>query len=166
MKKGFTLVELIGVIIILGLISLITIPVVTKSISKYKVQLHDNAINSIIIAAKNWGAENIGLLPNDYSSSNEVCSSKINKKEYSKLYISVQELIDNGYIGKKDSDGKFIITDPATNKAFCNKAYITIVKDQNKGYIYSFETEEKKVLELDPTACNSYTSDIYSNKCA
>ena len=48
MKKGFTLVELMTVIIILGVLALITYPIVDKSIKQSKEKALDRTIKSII----------------------------------------------------------------------------------------------------------------------
>ena len=39
MKKGFTLAELLGVIVILSLIALITVPAITATLQNYKIKL-------------------------------------------------------------------------------------------------------------------------------
>ncbi len=63
MKEGFTLVELLAVIILLGLLSLIAVPVVDKLIKDSEEDLYQNQINNIEASAKNWASENIFSLP-------------------------------------------------------------------------------------------------------
>lgn len=57
--KGFTLIEILGVLIILGLISLITVPVVTNILKENKERLYDIQIKNIENASRNFVAENI-----------------------------------------------------------------------------------------------------------
>lgn len=66
MKKnnGFTLIELIGVIIIITLLGLLIIPIVDQIIKENQDNLYTVQVKNIEEAAKNWGAENISLLPN------------------------------------------------------------------------------------------------------
>ena len=46
--KGFTLIEVLGVLILLGAISLITIPIVTNVIKDNKKTLYDIQIKNIV----------------------------------------------------------------------------------------------------------------------
>ena len=61
-KKGFTLVELLAVIMILGLVGLIAIPTVTKVIKNSKQKLYDSQITMIEQSGKKWGIDNINRL--------------------------------------------------------------------------------------------------------
>lgn len=61
MKKGFTLVELLAVIIILGVIALITFPIVDNSIKNSKQAALEQTIDSILESARNYSVEyNLG----------------------------------------------------------------------------------------------------------
>ncbi len=53
-KKGFTLVELLGVITILGVIALIIIPVVENSNKRIKKKAYDKQKDAIILALKDY----------------------------------------------------------------------------------------------------------------
>ena len=53
-KKGFSLVELLAVLIILALIGLITYPVITKSVKDYRRRLCNVALENIVDASKQW----------------------------------------------------------------------------------------------------------------
>ena len=79
-KKGFTLVELMAVIIIISLIAILTFPNIINQIKKSK-QATTNNINDIVIsAAKRYVADN----PDDFDGEN--------------YYISIKDLIDNDYV--------------------------------------------------------------------
>lgn len=105
MKKGFTLAELIGVIVVLALISLITIPAISKILKQNKSGLCETQMNNILSAAKSWGADNVFNLPTDQNET---------------LPITLQDLIDGGYI--EDN-----IENPATREKIDpdNEIYIT-----------------------------------------
>lgn len=62
-KKGFTLVELLAVIVLLGLIALIASPAITGIIKKSKDSLSDSQKQSIEMSAKNWATDNMTKLP-------------------------------------------------------------------------------------------------------
>ena len=115
-KRGFTLAELLGVIVILGLVSLITVPAVTQSIKKYKQDLYDIQIENIITAAKTWASDHILELPDN---------------EGDTYMITIADLQKDGYI--KDE-----LQNPVTKDPFKTTAQITI-KRVGKGYEYSLD---------------------------
>ena len=63
-KKGFTLVELLAVIIILSLVLVIAVPSVNKYIKQSKEKASDAQISTIIEAAQAYASTNPELLPN------------------------------------------------------------------------------------------------------
>lgn len=82
MNKAFTLVELLGVIVILGIIGMITTPIVQNTIDKNNTKLCEQQIESFKKAAKNYIASN----------------PFTNLKKEETTSITVEELIKNGYI--------------------------------------------------------------------
>ena len=59
MKKGFTLVELITVIIVLGLIATIVVPTVGRQINFSENKAYEVVVNSIEEAARRYGTSNM-----------------------------------------------------------------------------------------------------------
>ncbi len=147
-KKGFTLVELIGVLVVLGLIGLIAIPTVNSSLKKYKQSLYDDAIKNIEQAAKNWGADNIGKLPNAIDSSLTMSYPNIDSEQkFSVLKIRIRDLQEAGYIGSE-------IKNPKKSSNFCNCAIVTITKTPT-GYTYQILNDDYGItlLEADQNGC-------------
>ena len=62
-KKGFTLVELLSVIVILSLVLVIAVPSVNKYIKQSKEKAYNTQISTIIEAAQAYASANSGLLP-------------------------------------------------------------------------------------------------------
>lgn len=89
MKKGFTLVELIAVLVILSVIALIVTPNIMVSVKEYQRQVYETEVQAIKDSAKNWAADNVTELPhnNDFS-----------------LVVTIQDLIDNGYYDSEVRD--------------------------------------------------------------
>lgn len=63
MKKGFTLIEVLAVIVILSIISLIVFPEVNKIIKNSKQKSYDTQIKSLIEATESLIQDNDNLLP-------------------------------------------------------------------------------------------------------
>ena len=54
-NKGFTLVELLAVIVILGIILLVVMPSVTGILNRSQNRLNDEQEQAILNAARQWG---------------------------------------------------------------------------------------------------------------
>lgn len=65
MKKGFTLVEMLAVIVVLGLLALIAIPTVLNKIKSTKEDLYDNQIEMIKSGATNYVTDQVSHLKSD-----------------------------------------------------------------------------------------------------
>lgn len=102
MKKGFTLTELIGVIVLLAAIMLILVPVVDKQLKESKQQIYQKQIESIKLGAQNF-YENL--------------TTKLDKNESMKIYLS--EL-------KQTTDVERNVSNPITKTAFPNDMEIEI----------------------------------------
>ena len=106
--KGFTLIELMGVITILAILSVITVVGVDKLLLNGKEDLYKNQIDIIELSTKNYLTDYPNLRPNDNES----------------IVITLQELVDKGYI---DSN----INNPKTNEPFDLTTQIKITKNSN-----------------------------------
>lgn len=110
-KKGFTLVELLAVIVIIALLGLIVSTSVVKIINNSRQDMYENQILSIKNAAEVWGGENINLLPNEgeciYMTlgylknygliDDNVLDSRTNDKINDDLKIKITNNINNNY---------------------------------------------------------------------
>ena len=97
MKKGFTLVELLAVIVILSLLIIITGLGVSKLLKSTKNELNDVERAAIISAAEIWSADNLDEI-----------------EKYDCTYIQVQDLIGQGILSgelksfNKNSELKYV----------------------------------------------------------
>lgn len=118
MKKGFTLIEMIAVIVLLGVLGLLAVTNVDKILKDNKQKAHDTQIENIIDGAKLWASNNVWDLP---SADGEF------------VILSLSQLKDAGYV-KSD------IKDPLTNEEFNNDLQVKITVKNNN---YSYEIVEE-----------------------
>ena len=105
MKKGFTLIELMAVVVIISLVCLLTFPNIVNQIKKSKDANKDNVEKVVISAAKRYVNDNI----DKYNEEGDYC-------------IAVQDLINNDYL-KEDivKDEENDITDYSVSLMLSDK---------------------------------------------
>lgn len=85
MKKAFTLVELIGVIVLLGLLVLISVPSINKVITSGRENIYTEQINRIISAAKSYMSSSKNSLKLPTNKSESYCLTVDTLKKEGKL---------------------------------------------------------------------------------
>ena len=110
-KKGFTLIELIAVVVLLAIVSTMAVLSVSLIGSKIRSKQRDNLLSSMQVQAKKY-VEETGI-----------------KKVY------VDTLIKEGYVaGDKIDGGKTIIVDPTDQNATLNCYYYDFTTDSDGKY--------------------------------
>ena len=112
-NKGFTLVELLGVITIIAILSLIAIPAVTKTINNSRKNHFESQKKLIIIAAKSYAQSNRSVLPRTVGETTT---------------ITIQTLKDSGYL-KDDVKNSIGVS-------CMNNSTINIYKESTNKYKY------------------------------
>ena len=127
-KKGFTLVELLAVILILSLLALLASTSITNVVRNSKSDLYNSQIKMIELAAESWGNENIELLPDSGE-----CK-----------FVTLSNLKEYGLI---DSH----IKNPKTNKEFNNDMIIKISANTSKNgeLKTTYEVDSKNINECE-----------------
>ena len=108
-RKAFTLIELMGVLVIIGILTVILVPVINNTIKNNKQKLHDNQIDMIRLSAQNLATDNTYILP---------------EEDGEEIYITLGQLRAMGY-----AEGTII--DPLTNKNFPDNLIVMIIKKGN-----------------------------------
>lgn len=98
-KKGFTLVELLAVIVILSIIAIVSFTVIFKMVNNSRTKLYDENIAIIEKAAEKWTAENYELV----GTTTPYCLN-VNKLE-DDGFISVDSMRDPREKGNKKITG-------------------------------------------------------------
>lgn len=116
-RKGFSLVELLAVIILLGIIALVIVPSVMTTIDSSKKESFERSVVGLITAATNYTGENdfedwpeAGLTIDDIQTNKMFDAKNIEKFDSGTLYnnngtITVKNVTDGTYCanGKKNS---------------------------------------------------------------
>lgn len=117
-KKGFTIIELMGTIVILALISAIVIPSVLSIIRRIKNDAYTDQVGYIIKAAEKWSVNNTDSF-----------------SETRNFYLSVDELIAGGYL-EKDK-----LIDPRDNVTLMSGCITIEFKSEYNQYSYDYSDE-------------------------
>lgn len=115
-RKGFTLAELLAVIVILGIITSITVPIVTDQIDKYKTKVCISQYDNILNAARSYGADHL---------------TELGKSQT----ITLRTLNDGGYIDASN------MKDPITKNTISQNLKI-IIEKVGKKYKYFLSNNE------------------------
>lgn len=119
-KKGFTLIELIGVVTVLALIALIVYPTINTVIKNSKEKAYKDQVELVIKAAKQWGMDHSEELPDAGGT----------------MTLSIATLLQNGYITNDD-----VIDPRETGRSLSGSIIIRYASNQ---YIYEYSTETFK----------------------
>ena len=113
MRKGYTIVELLVIIIVLGIATAITIGTTSYAFENHSKEYYEVKVRNIESNAKRY-AMSLGTLEDN---------NKI---------ITVKDLVDAGYLSPDNEDGDII--DPRNSKSTLNNVKIKLTYDENKGY--------------------------------
>ena len=118
-KKGFTLIEIIGIVVILSVIFIVAVPSLTKTLKKNEQNKYNDYIENLNIAAENYVVDKLqaGETFNDY------------------MEFTIGDLIDAGYI-------KEIITNPETNETITRDYKIKVTREVDDTFKYEIFNPE------------------------
>lgn len=85
--KGFTLAELLGVIAILGIIAMITVPAINRSLNQGREDLYQTQIEELKKGAQDYYTEHLDEMPDKINTSNCKTINELQKEGYLPLDI-------------------------------------------------------------------------------
>lgn len=119
-NKAFTLVELLGVIVILGILAMITVPIVQKTIIDNTNSVYQDQITSFEKAAKNYVAKNV---------------YEMTKCQTETCQISLRKLQEEGLLPSGN------IINPKTDKNFDLENVVDITYD-GTNFTYNYDENQ------------------------
>lgn len=140
-KKGFTLIELIGMIIILGLLVIIGVPALLKNLKDNKTKEYESFKKNLFLASEAYLSENL----EKYEDFNKAGDT---------IYIPLILLKENEYI-----DGEIYNPKTETNVSMYEVVKVYYDEDNNLQYEYYDKFPNGAVIYYDVLtgkACNNY----------
>lgn len=130
-RKGFTLVELLGVLILLAVVGVIAVPTVNNLVKGSKNKARSTQIKTIENAAKSWASQNTNLLNEDNA-----------------YFLPTQTLVDENYIEESN------LVDPKDDTKILNQC-VRIHYDSNySSYTYTYSNCKQNI----DTSCFTFDS--------
>ena len=123
-KKGFTLVELLGVLVVLSVILMIAFPLITTYINKSKQKAYDTQMEIIMTGLKNYANEHKEVLP-------------VNDTDY--VTFTLGQLKALGIVNNS-------VVNPLDGKEIDDSMEFKIIKDGSK---YTYQIVESSRLSRD-----------------
>jgi len=130
-KKGFTFVELLAVIVLIGIIIGISIPTIRYADRKFHEKAYKTKIELIKSAAQEYGDDNKEIII--YATNGSTYTDPTTGGTYPSITVTVEDLLNNGYITKDDDLKDDDILDPRTKVSMLSKTVIIYIKN-NRAY--------------------------------
>jgi competence protein ComGC len=183
-KNGFTLVELMAVLVIIGLLLVLTIPNIVKISKQSKAKAYDTKINLIEQMAVYYGMDNKSLIMKGQTPNNNVSSTVkivsddkgyitsftynankayspteiLDTNEYRGNYVTIKELVEAGQI-KWDKEHMCENCTEA-NKEYYNNIVVNPITDNiiNGCYVYIYYKNNQVNAYFDKSMCDQASS--------
>ena len=134
MKKGFTLIEMIGSVVILAMIALVAFPAVLNLLNNSQGKIDDAMKNTALGAAREYVNDHVNCYPRIGTTPNE-CAGQPSINDEA---LTIQILIDKGYMTETEIKGH------EEMKNDCVKVSLSQDKNaRNQAKMYEYSYVEK-----------------------
>ncbi len=133
-NKGFTMVELLAVIVLMAILLTIAVPSVITISEKIRVDMYCEKIEFIENGAQLWG---------------EDAYDKIFSAPNKTLKVKVSELVNGNYLNKDevDANDKGIIVDPRDGASLMDREVKVFIKNKRVYAEYAWTNAEKDLCD-------------------
>ena len=135
-KKGFTMIEMLAVVIILALLLAIAVPAISKQLGGFRVDYYDSLETSVLTAGEDY------FIDKKFSRPTELLHSNV---------VTVEELVNSGYLDKE-------VIDYGGSSCDVNSSYVVIIKVGVNKYEYA------TCLECSEDGYSTNDSDKYNEE--
>lgn len=129
-NKGFTLIEMIGIITVLAIILLVALPSMTKTLKRNEQKKYDNYITNLKLLSENYLVE-------------QLQKENIRFKE-DIAYFTLGDMIDAGYVTE-------VITNPNNDKKISRDTRIKVTRNIDDTYSYDVQEYYNTLSDYDKT---------------
>lgn len=119
-KEGFTLIELMGVIVVMSIILLVGLPTISNMMKKDVESTYERYLVELYAASESYFVENKDFYPTLVAPGG-------------RAYVTIDELMSEGYI-------RNVVTDPETNEDLPIETQVEVTV--NADYTYSFQIKK------------------------
>ena len=156
-NKGFSMVEILAVVVILGVISSIGIVTVSRLVDNSRIHYYQTQEEQLVLAAQSYANDNKNILPKTVGEMKTITLKELRDNNYIK-----EEIVDQNK--NKCYEDKHIEKDSEDNDVELEGSRVEIYKSTKTDYIYTgylecdacVKLQEKENGNIAPTSC--YTS--------
>lgn len=126
-KKGFTFIELLAVLVIIGIVLLIAIPSIRYADRRFHEKAYNTKVEMIKNAATEYGDDYKEIIL--YSGTGTTYTDPTTTSTYPAINVTVRDLLNNGYITKDKEAKTDDILDPRDDSSMLDMEIIIYIKN-------------------------------------
>lgn len=130
-KRGFTFIELLAIIILIGVVIGISIPAINYADKKFHEKDYNTKVELIKKAAEEYGDDNKETIL--YASGGTTYHAE-DGNDYNSITVSVRDLLNNGYITSDTNSKRNDVKDPRDGSSMLDQTMIIYIKN-NRAYV-------------------------------
>lgn len=132
-KKGFSFIELLAVIVIIGIVIGVGIPTIRYADKRFHEKAYNTKVDLIKNAAKEYGDDFKEII----ISGNSTYTDTNSGNSYKSVTVTVRDLLNNGYITKDNGLKEDDVLDPRNDQSMLDDIIIIYIKNDRAYVVYN-----------------------------